>query len=444
MGHLAGKDVYLRAARRLDSLEVRTPYNEALRALLAELYTPAEADLIARMSSTPCTRGRLLRDTGLEGAELGRLLEALCEKGLVVDLYDAARRESLYRLSPFVVGVFELTMMRTASDDDHRRRARLFREYWPDFLQANCGSGRLTSVLRTLPHEAALSTGDHVEVMDHERASHLVAEAQVFSAGVCSCRHEKHHLGERSCTTALESCTAMGAAASYLIRRRLAREISRSEMLERIERSRELGLVLTADNVRHQVAYLCHCCACCCNLLQAVTRFGYPNALVTSSLTAKVNEDACIECGDCVRACPLQIIAWTAEAPEAVGQASRMPAVDQEACIGCGVCATRCATGGISLVSRATQVYHPENLMHRVILQALEAGTLQHLLFENPNSHSQGFLRALVGGFLRLPPVKRALVSERLRSVFLDALTAAADRRGTGTALLASAAGSPP
>jgi hypothetical protein len=39
-------------------------------------------------------------------------------------------------------------------------------------------------------------------------------------------------------------------------------------------------------------------------------------------------------------------------------------------------------------------------------------------------------MRGIVGGFLRLPPVKKALMSDTLRSRFLTALGAAATARG--------------
>ena len=81
---------------------------------------------------------------------------------------------------------------------------------------------------------------------------------------------------------------------------------------------------------------------------------------------------------------------------------------------------------------RDRRVIHPENTFERVILQCLERGTLQNQLFDNPASLTQAFARACLGGFLRLPPVKRALMSDALRSRFLGALKHAAQRRGIG------------
>ena len=76
----------------------------------------------------------------------------------------------------------------------------------------------------------------------------------------------------------------------------------------------------------------------------------------------------------------------------------------------------------MKLRKRAQRVIHPESSFERVILQCLENGTLQNQLFDDPSSKTQAFMRGLVGGFLRLQPVKRALMSDVLRSRFLSAL----------------------
>ena len=86
----------------------------------------------------------------------------------------------------------------------------------------------------------------------------------------------------------------------------------------------------------------------------------------------------------------------------------------------------------MKLHKRKQRVLHPETTFERIILQCLERGTLQNQLFDNPSSLTAAFARACLGGFLRLTPVKRALMSDALRSRFLGALKHAAVSRGKG------------
>ncbi len=72
--------------------------------------------------------------------------------------------------------------------------------------------------------------------------------------------------------------------------------------------------MLSADNVRKDVKFVCHCCACCCNVLSAINKYGYPNALVTSSYLAAIEEESCLGCGKCARACPIEAIAMVPDA----------------------------------------------------------------------------------------------------------------------------------
>ena len=76
------------------------------------------------------------------------------------------------------------------------------------------------------------------------------------------------------------------------------------------------------------------------------------------------------------------------------------------------------------LVPRERRALLPEDTVERVILQSLERGTLQNFIFDNPNTGSSRFLRAVMAAFLRLPTVKRVIMSDVFRSRFLSRITA--------------------
>lgn len=417
MGHLASKDVYRDLGTAIDGLNTRAPWSGTLRAILNELYTEEEAELVTRIPTGLTTLKRIRQITGSEEGQLRRTLERLAVKGLVMDLEIGG--EQLYTVSPMVIGVFEYTMMRTDGDLDLPRMAGLFEEYLlgnDRFLKANFGRGQKVSIMRTIPHVDAVAHEPHVEVLDYEQAHAIVEQARGAAVGICSCRHKKLHLGEKSCNSSLEMCISFGRDVDYAVRRNLARPVSRSELHELLAQAREMRLVLNADNVRQDVQFLCLCCRCCCTVLNGIRKFGCPNILVTSRFIAACQETLCTGCGKCAAACPIDAIRMHSENG---ARGAGKPRVDSAFCIGCGVCGLVCARKAIRLIPRAQRVLMPENTVERVILQALERGTLQNFLFNNPNLASHRFLRAVVSVFFALPPVKRVIMGNTFRSRFL-------------------------
>jgi ferredoxin len=437
MGHIVGKDLYRNLGQKLDMLNVRVPWNETFRAILQELYTVEEADLVVRMPSGLCTGEELAAYTNLEPAPLRKLLDGLCLKGLVVDVF--LNNTYYYSPSPLIIGIFEFTMMRTDKNLDIKGIAKLFHRYLNDetFYAANFKKDKVIGLMRALPYEESFlqerNSEGYVEVLDYEKATAIVEAADMFSLSLCSCRHEKMHaLGEeRTCKVPLETCSSFGYSADYLIRNNLAKKVSKSQMLENIARSKELGLVLNADNVKKNCQFICHCCKCCCNVLLGISRFGYPNIVVTSSFIAGVDEERCIGCGKCVAACGVEAIEKIAAVNTGSGKNNKIK-INTSICLGCGVCVVKCPHKAIKLRKRKPRVLHPETTFEKAILKYLERGTLQEQLFTDPKRIGQKFLRGLLGGFLKLPPVKRALMSEILRSSFLRLLKKGAALQGKG------------
>ncbi len=434
MGHIVAKDIYGPLGAKIDNLTVRTPQTKAFYAMLRQLYSPEEAELIVGMPFTLSKLDRIAKVTGRNCNELEPLLARLCHKGLVVDLDLGGTYH--YMPAPFVIGIFEFTMMRLdGADENIGKYARLFVDYLEEgqFYAANYEDKQRVSVARALPHLEHL--GDHVEILDYEKVDRIIYDADYFSLSNCSCRHKKHHAGSQVCKVPLETCTSFGKAADYLVRHGMGREISKSEMQDVAQRSKELKLVFSVDNVRNQPAFLCHCCGCCCGILEGINKHGYPNAIVSSTLIPVVVMKDCNGCQKCARACHISAISLNPQPKKARGKRMFMPEIDESACIGCGVCSLVCEPDAIKMRKRQQHVIHPETTFERVILQCLERGTLQNQLFDDPGHLSHKALRGIVGGFLRLPPVKKALMTDALRSRFLSAIAAAAARSGKTEAL---------
>jgi hypothetical protein len=157
MAHMVGKDVYRKLGKKIDSSTMRAPWNETFHDILKELYSTEEADLIVKMPYGLANLNRIEKVTKYDRPKLQKMLDGLCAKGLVIDLW--MNGEYHYMVSPMVIGIFEFTMMRTGENLNTKEWAKLFHSYLQDdssFYAANFKHREKMSPLRSLPHEEAI------------------------------------------------------------------------------------------------------------------------------------------------------------------------------------------------------------------------------------------------------------------------------------------------
>jgi Pyruvate/2-oxoacid:ferredoxin oxidoreductase delta subunit len=396
---------------------------QAWREILETLFSPDDAALAARLPVIPTTVDELARRTGKEADALRARLDAMAGKGLVLDLHDARTGATTYMLAPPVVGFFELSMMRL---DDGLPKARLARAY-EAYMAGDSAfdaevSGARTLVSRTLVQESALFDDLASEVLDRERATAYVEEADCLAVTNCFCRHVATHLGT-ACDYPMETCMSLGVAARYLVRHGHARRIGREEGRELLEAAREHGLVHIADNVQRELSYICSCCGCCCVELRSA-RMGMP-VMQPSAFRPAVDDRGCTGCGRCVRACPVEAIALVPRrgarrgdgaevAPPLVGD------VDLTRCIGCGVCVGACREDSVTMVRRPRAPHVPRNAVEYLTRRMLERGRLADLLVDGAAGRGPAFANAVLGAILSLPPAAKLLASEQVQSRLVD------------------------
>jgi ferredoxin len=420
VAHHTLKNGYSGLVERLNRASQGAPPSALLFKILKILFSEREAGLVALLPLRPFDAETASRAWKMDLAGARAVLDELAGRAILLDWEENGR--TVYVLPPPMAGFFEFSMMRVRGDVDQKVLAELYYQYLnveEDFVRELFTRGE-TQLGRTFVQERALPADDALHVLDHERATWAIESASHVGIGACYCRHKMQHVG-RACDAPMDICMTFNLTADSLIRHGHARRVDRVEALDLLQQAQDRDLVQFGENVREHPAFICNCCGCCCEAMIAARRFAILNPVHTTNFLPAVDLAECNGCGKCAVVCPVE--AMTLVSANDPRQPKRKRAkLDEELCLGCGVCVRACPEEGIRLEPREKRVLTPLNGAHRAVLMALERGKLQDLVFDNQVLWSHRALSALLGAILRLPPVKRAMATEQVRSRYLETL----------------------
>lgn len=407
MAHLTGRTGYKNLIDRYNKFPQGAPESESLYEILKVMFTDKEASLVSLLPIKPFSVKDASKIWKKSEADTFNILNALAEKALLLDMNDS--KEQKYVVPPPMIGFFEFALMRTGGVFDQKLLSELFHQYLEteeDFMRKLLALK--TPIGRILVNEKAVKQADEVYVLNYERATKIIENAESIGVSRCYCRHKAEHLGEH-CDAPQEVCLSLNNLSQSLSKHGYAKIITTEKALEILELSYKHNLIQFAENVQDDVGFICNCCSCCCVALKGARKMGIPQTISSSNFIATIN-DQCVSCKRCVDACPLGCFKLDGE-----GKVT----LDQTLCIGCGVCQRVCKVNAVEMLQREKRIFTPVNTVHKLILEAIETDTLHNLIFDNQAMSSHRFMAAFTGAFLKLPPVKQILVSEKFQSKYL-------------------------
>ena len=415
MSHITAKNAYKSLEERINKFPQGAPPSKTLYQILCILFTEEEARLVAKLPIKAFRVKTAANIWNVSQSEAYKILDNLAKKALILDIEDDKGKK--YILPPPMAGFFEFSMMRTRHDIDQKLLAELYYQYIneeEDFIKELFYSTD-TKLGRVYVQEEVLTNENEVTILDYERATHIIEESKHIGISMCYCRHRMSHVG-KACDAPMDICMTFNNTANSLINNNFARRVDASECKELLHQAYENNLVQCGENVRSGVTFICNCCGCCCEALVAAKRFGNMNPVQTTSFIPQINYDSCINCGKCVKICPIDAISKSIENNKEVVK------IDEDRCLGCGVCVRNCHKKSITLRKRKEKIITPANSVHRAVLMAIEKGQLQNLIFDNEALASHRAMGAILSSILNLEPAKRALANEQLKSTYLDRL----------------------
>ncbi|HCM96879.1 MAG: hypothetical protein A2X25_05470 [Chloroflexi bacterium GWB2_49_20] len=330
-------EIYARLADAMNRLPngfPRTSSNVELK-ILKKIFPPEDAALAAQLTGAYEPVEKIASQAGLPPEDISKQLFKMTRRGMVwIDKQDG---QVLFRLAPFVVGVYEASLELM----DHEL-AHLTEEYF-----ANGGAagimGLEPALHRVVPAQAAIKT-EWVLPYDDVRA--ILLKSKTFNVRDCICRVQKAQIDE-PCDFPVNMCLNFSEVERSSPR---PGDISQTEALALLDRCEQVGLVHTVSNVMKGVGYVCNCCGCCCGILRGITEYGLENSVAFANYYAVIDPLTCNNCGTCIERCQVK----------AISEGDGYSVVDVEHCIGCGLCVTGCPNDVAVLVRKPeAEMIHP-------------------------------------------------------------------------------------
>ncbi len=308
-------------------------------ALIKELFSPEEAELAASMPLGTQPVDTISEHTGRPIEVVRPLLESLADKGLV--FHQVRNERDHYKLMAVLPGFFEFQFMKGGTTERDHRLARLFRNYFDkaETLTAGVDVGvlrKITPFARVIPVEKEVAGGP--EVQPYERVSEYIRNAESISVSTCYCRHFGELLDD-PCDKPKENCMSFGPNAEFAQKRGYGRLVSKQEALKILDDAEKAGLVHMSSNTSKYIDFICNCCPCHCGIVRSFLQMNLPSIGAVSNFRLKVDEEACIGCGDCVDRCPMHALSVEDECLR----------LEPKRCIGCGLCNSACPSEALSM-----------------------------------------------------------------------------------------------
>jgi len=330
--------IYRRLAEKLGF-----PDSEYLPSIFEFGANPRQARILESLNQAPApalTAEQVAQGLGLDAGDVQEDLEDLFRKGLAYPRNFQDLKEWRFGKGPMQLHDAMISGWRAY--DDPKRLYELWHEYdlnegYRTYAVGYAAMGG--APMRVVP--VWQSVAESPDLKPWEDWREMLREKPLMSVVDCPCKLE---VG--ACDRPVKVCIDFDRTAEYDVASGHGEMISYERALDIMEEAGRAGLVPTAANSA-AVTLMCNCCSDCCVIFKALEHSDLPvdAGLARSRYEARVDQQVCDGCQDCVDNCNFDAI----EMVKAPGSKKLKAQVNAEACYGCGCCFMACENKAISL-----------------------------------------------------------------------------------------------
>jgi Na+-translocating ferredoxin:NAD+ oxidoreductase subunit B len=356
------EDVYEMLADALEALPsgyTRTP-GKIENELIKIVFTYEEAWLAGQLTVTPETAAEIAQRVGMDEEKVTVLLESMVPprkvrkdslalesgiKGVAKVEASPGKQPKVekYRLSPFIVGWFESYLNNPQPHSE--RFAKLYEQYVIE------GGGERIFAPRpgpqgVIPYRGSLKP----EWLRREPHNDVDAHFQRYDRFLvldCVCKKDQVAAHGHSCDMPIKRCGFVGMPPQVPLSENV---LTREEAMKLWDELDAMGTHViegfygfTMGAEAAQFVGGCHCCGCCCVMLNGARLGNLKESVERSNYRAVKDYDKCTNCGECIRRCQFFAHKWEKTAD------GRKSVYNRDLCVGCGSCGLGCPSGALHL-----------------------------------------------------------------------------------------------
>jgi Pyruvate/2-oxoacid:ferredoxin oxidoreductase delta subunit len=355
------------------------PFDAILKSI-DYVITGEELDLLLRLGTDLYSYEEAATKCNMTMETFKVLFESLLLKGFIGIKYTPTGEER-YSLHPVIVGWFEAQVSFLIGKPDEKEFARRWMEFFNSLRKYNffpfrnlmnrmASKAYITNQSVGLVHEYKNEKGKSIININHTISLpdskiyptnsvndllHEYGSKSVIGQFKCMCRRVTSNVDD-PCRLAMPDdggCMGFGDMIKPYIKYGHARQISREQAFEVIQKVRDKGAIHTVfhekDDTRLPQTGICNCCWDCCEILRSYNMGATPLRYSSFYMAKIVDSAKCTGCKKCEKYCPTA----------AISVSDKKAIIDTKKCIGCGQCVHQCSSSAVELVENKRTAFLP-------------------------------------------------------------------------------------